>query len=423
MTNTAPPSQRSGARAEAKAFWHSIKGYPVRVFLICLLGLTIMNLDHSLFAFVLTEIMEEFNWSIIERGWYIAITFVIAGVIVSQLGVLADHLGRKAIIFWSALVAPLFVVALVWAPNTLILLFFRTLGFGTAAVQSPVNSTVVIEETPPLYRGLTSGILQIGYPLGFFIASLIVPFIYVSFGWRYIFLLPLVGLPYAWLVWKFLREPPAWQSAKAKRDKDGTTINTLALFQKKYRYKTIVLFGGVFLQVFAYGATLMLTAYFREARGWEAREAIQIVGLSYGIGALGYILAAIVGEFVIRRRDTIVLWCWAGALAFYVMLWWVEEYWATAVIFSIMTFFFYGSTAVIFTFLAENFPAEIRATAVSFSGSFAVNLGIALGPLALSYMINYSGWIWAFTVCGVLPLFLAGIVFLWVKPVPRETLQ
>lgn len=72
----------------------------------------------------------------------------------------------------------------------------------------------------------------------------------------------------------------------------------------------------VFLYVFAYGATIMLTPYFREARGWEAREAIELVGLSFLIGAFGYVLAAYFGEFLISRRNTIVAWCWLGGLAF-----------------------------------------------------------------------------------------------------------
>ena len=64
------------------------------------------------------------------------------------------------------------------------------------------------------------------------------------------------------------------------------------LFSPAYRRKTVLLFLGTFLYVFAYGATIMLTPYFREARGWEAREAIELVGLSFLIGTFGYILAA-----------------------------------------------------------------------------------------------------------------------------------
>ncbi len=102
------------------------------------------------------------------------------------------------------------------------------------------------------------------------------------------------------------------------------------------------------------------------------------------------------------------------------MIWWAEGWWATAITFSLMTFFFYGATAVIFTFLAENFPAELRATAVSFSGSFAVNLGVALGPLFLSYVVVFADWNVAFTICGVIPVFLAGVAFLGVPALRQD---
>ncbi len=422
MTEKTEPLSKLTLGEELQGLWAAVKGQPLKVFFIALAGLTIMNLDHSLFLFVLTEVSTEFGWSEVERGWYIAITFVLTGIAITQLGVLADKFGRKTVLFWSTLVGPFFVTALIWVPGTLSLLFFRTLGFAVGGVQSPIAGTLVLEESPPRYRGLTSGFLQIGYPIGWFIASLLVPLIAVNFGWRYIFALALLGLPYAWIIARYLREPPAWHEAKAKREKEKSVVSTAALFQKKHIYKTVFLFLGQHLQVFAYGATLLLTAYFREARGWDLTEAVRLVGLSYLIGAFGYMLAAIVGEFVLGRRNTFVVWCWLGCGAFAAMIWWAESWLQIAVCFSLMTFFFYGSTAVIFTFIAENFPAELRGTATSFSGSLAVNLGVAFGPLALSYMIGGAGWEWGFTICGMLPMFLAGVVILFVKPVPREAL-
>jgi MFS family permease len=77
-----------------------------------------------------------------------------------------------------------------------------------------------------------------------------------------------------------------------------------------------------------------------------------------------------------------------------------------------MTIFFYGTTAVKFTFIAESFPTRLRATGVTFSGSLAVNLGVATGPLALSYGVAHMGWNWAYTLCGILPIFASGIFFL-----------
>ena len=292
-----------------------------KVFAICLIGVTFANLDHSLFTFVLTEISETFGWSVVDRGRYIAITFVISGLLVTQIGVLTDRIGRKRTLLGATLLTPIFVAAMTWAPNTFMLLVLRTLGFGTAGAQSPITVTTVIEESPSRLRGLFSGVLQVGFPLGFFLASLIVPFIYATWGWQYIFLLALVFLPYAWIIYRYLQEPEAWLKARdARKATSATQPTTRDIFAPAYRRKTILLFIGQFLYVFAYGATILLTAYFRESKGWDAQQAIQTVGLSFGVGAFGYITAAFVGEFVISRRNTIVTWCVLGGLAFAAMI-------------------------------------------------------------------------------------------------------
>jgi len=399
-----------------------VPGNTYKVFFICLIGVTFANLDHSLFTFVLTEISEEFGWSVVDRGRYIAITFIVSGLIVTQLGVLTDRFGRKTMLLGATLLTPLFVGALTWVPNTLSLVIARSLGFAAAGAQSPITITMVMEESPARLRGLFSGILQIGFPIGFFLASFLVPWVYQAWGWRYIFLLSFLFLPYAWIIARYLREPAAWVAARDKRKDGHTHPNTLALFAPGLRRKTILLFLGQFLYVFAYGSTILLTAYFRESLGWDAGTAIQTVGLSFGIGAFGYIAAAFVGEFFISRRNTIAIWCLFGGLAFAAMIWLADGRAQIMVSFGAMTFFFYGAYAVIATFIAENYPAELRATAASFSGSFAVNLGLGLGPFGLSEVIAVLDWKWAFTLCAMIPVIVAGCTFLALKPVPREVL-
>ncbi len=172
--------------------------------------MTFANLDHSLFTFVLTELSAEFGWSDLERGIYIAITFVVAGVLITQIGALADRLGRRAVLLVTALLTPVFVTALAFAPTTVSLLIAHTLGFTTSGVQSPLTGTLVFEESSPRLRGLFTGVLQIGFPLGFFLASLFVFFIYETCGWRYIFLLSLLFLPYAWIIYRYLKDSQAW---------------------------------------------------------------------------------------------------------------------------------------------------------------------------------------------------------------------
>jgi MFS family permease len=395
--------------------------YARRAFLICLFGLVLANFDHALFTFVLPQLTVAYGWSDIERGWYIAITFVLAGLAITQLGVLSDRIGRKRVLLATLLAAPWPVLAMIWAPGTLALLAFRTAGFVAAGAASPLTGTIVVEESPPRYRGLLSGLLQIAYPLGFTFAALLAyPILrYHPEHWRWVFALALLTLPYAWVVARYLREPPAWERIRAARG-DAPPPSTAVLFRPEYRYRTVVLFLGQFLQVFAYGASLLLIAFFVEERGWKPADATLLIGVSYAIGSLGYVLAAVAGEFWITRRNVIVAWCWLGAIAFHALIWLADGWWPTVLAFGATTFFFYGATAVIFTFLAESFPAQVRGTAVAFAGSFGVMLGVALGPLALSYAAVALGWPVAYTLCGVVPVFLAGCAYLFLKPIPRD---
>ena len=119
--------------------------------------MTFANLDHSLFTFVLTEISAAYGWSDLDRGLYIAITFVVAGILITQIGALADRIGRRAVLLGATLLTPVFVAALAVAPTTITLLIARTLGFTAAGVQSPITGTIVMEESPPRLRGLFTG--------------------------------------------------------------------------------------------------------------------------------------------------------------------------------------------------------------------------------------------------------------------------
>jgi MFS family permease len=373
-------------------------------------------MDQALFAFVLTEISQAFHWTVVERGWYITLTFTIAGVSITALGVLADRVGRKAVYQASIVVSSLLVAAMRWAPSTAWMLTLRTLGFATGGIQSPVTGTIVVEESPPRLRGLLSGVLQIGYPIGWYIAAQLAALIYKHYGWRNIFLAGLIAIPFFWIVKRYLRETKSFLESKASaRGK----ARFKELFAPDLWFITVVLFAGEFLHVFAYGTTILLTAYFQEARGWEATAAIKLVGYSYAVGAIGYVLAAYTGEFLMKRRNTIIVWAWLGAVAFAFMIWSGQFRLSTILYYCLMTMFFYGATAVKFTFIAENFPTRLRATGVTFSGSLAVNLGVALGPLALSYGIARFGWNTAYTLFGVLPIFCSGLFFLLLPAEPK----
>jgi AAHS family cis,cis-muconate transporter-like MFS transporter len=393
-----------------------------KIFFICLIGVTFANLDHQIFILVQGSLSKFFGWTPQDFGLYSAITFLVSGFLCSQIGVISDRMGRKKSLLVSTLLTPLFVAYLAFAPNTVAVLIARTLGFTTAGAQSPITLTTVTESSPARFRGLFTGILQIGFPLGAALAALLISLILNEDGsnFQYTFLLALLFLPYGWIIHKYLPESKAWLDAQKNKKESDPKISTLILFKPKWRRKSLLLFAGQFLYAFAYGSTFLLPFYLQLDRAFTETEAISMVGQAYAIGSLGYIVAAVVGEFLISRRNTIVLWALLGGCAFTALIWLAQTPAQIILTFSMMSFFFYGAYAVMATFIAENFPAELRATAASFSGTLAINSGFGLGPLAIGIASASFGWNEGFTIIAIAPIILAAIIFMFLKPVPRE---
>ena len=103
-----------------------------------------------------------------QGGVHSAVVAAIAGI-----GVLTDRLGRKIILMASTVASSVFVTLHAVAPTALVLGVFRTLGYTAGGLQVPVAGTIIVEESPARFRGVLTGILQTGYPLGWFLASLL----------------------------------------------------------------------------------------------------------------------------------------------------------------------------------------------------------------------------------------------------------
>ncbi len=155
-----------------------------------------------------------------------------------------------------------------------------------------------------------------------------------------------------------------------------------------------------------------------EARGYAIGSSAYLVGLGNGLSVFGYLLAAVVGEFVLTRRTTVVIWTLAGAAAFMWLIWGTTGFASSIVAFAVMSMFFYGAAAVKFAFVAEVFPTRLRATGLAFSSSLAVTFGTAIGPVLVLTAVERLGWNQAFSLFVAVPLVLAGLFYLLLEPLP-----
>lgn len=151
-------------------------------------------------------IINYFGISPQQVGWLIA-AFTLPGIFLTPVaGILADRLGRKLVLIPSLLIFGVagFLCSFMTDFHSLLALLFVQ-GIGASALSS-INITLIGDlyagEKRTALMGYNASILSIGtaaYPA---IGGLI-----ATFGWQYIFYLPLLALPLALFVWLGLNNP------------------------------------------------------------------------------------------------------------------------------------------------------------------------------------------------------------------------
>lgn len=368
-----------------------------RVLLFSLLAWTISNMDQSLFGYAVPGIVAEFGVGLETVGVILSISFVVASIAVVFAGLACDRYGRRwtlaALLGSSALMVGLHA----WAPTIEALTAVRALGFALSAGLAPITSAYVAEAAPARWRGVLLGVLQCGYPLGWFVASLVAAPVLGSGDWRPMFLVGFAVVPLAVLIGWQLRESERFRaaaSARAGAERGGLDLGLLKeLFSPRYRRRSlaaIVLFLS-FGCAYA-GSAFYFPTFFMQVRGYSGADAAWLVGLSNGIAIVGYLTAAFVGEFVTTRRTTFVIWCLLGAVALLAFLWLPTQRWHDAVLFALTTSFFYGTNAVLITLMAELYPTRMRSTAFAACGSAPLSLGFAVYPSVVPVAVGVVGW-------------------------------
>ena len=399
-------------------FTTQMRGYPLLIFCVCLLGWTLTNLDQSLFGYAVPGIRAEFGKGLDDIGWILSASFALASVFAVVMGVLADKYGRK-IIFVGTLGASAFLVGLhYWVPDFMTLAVLRTVGFAVSIGLSPIVVTYTSESAPARYRGLVTGFLQCGYPIGWFLAAMIAAPIMAAYGWRAIFLPALAVVPIAIILSRFLPESRRYELSRQATTNSGRPEETWqdrirSLFAPSMRRRTLGCFTIFFMMGGAYaGTAFYFPSFFNEVRGYSPEVSTRLVGISYGIGIVGYLGSSLVGEFITTRRNTIVIWLWTGALAMCGLIWIPTTYAGDALWFSLMAAFFYGANAVMGTFLTEQFPTHMRATGAAIAGTLGLNVGHIVFPILVAWAVEPLGWEWAFALATVPPLFIGGLAAL-----------
>jgi hypothetical protein len=137
-----------------------------------------------------------------------------------------------------------------------------------------------------------------------------------------------------------------------------------------------------------------------------------LVGLSNGIAVVGYLAAAVIGEYWLTRRTVFIVWALGGALSLLGLIWLAHGHTQDVIWFAAMSALFYGAMAVLPVVVAEIFPTEVRATALAVCASAPLSLGFAIFPLAVPLVIGSQGWEAGLSIIVVPAIVVAGLAAL-----------
>src|ERR1700688_1392350 len=201
-------------RIEALSGWTSEQRHVVAA---CFLGWTLDAFDFFLLVFVLKDIAQEFNTQITEVTFAILLTLAMRPIGAYFFCRAADRWGRRPILMIDVLLYSFIEFASGFAPSLTVLLVLRAI-FGIAmGGEWGVGASLTMESIPPHARGFVSGLLQSGYPTGYFVASVVYALLFPVIGWRGMFMVGVLPALLVLYIRRALPGAPSWDRAATAR--------------------------------------------------------------------------------------------------------------------------------------------------------------------------------------------------------------
>lgn len=357
---------------------------------------------------------------IIQRLWKLdafwhglTVSISLIGTILGAIiaGRLSEKYGRKPILIAIAIMYLLSAIGCAISPYWTLFLLFRFLGGVAVGISSVVGPVYISEISPAADRGKLTGLFQIMIVSGIFIAYL-TNFLFIDFGenaWRY--MLGVMAIPSIafYVLLRKVPESPRWLMQHSKVDEAiaiATKLNinlnvtsgsenkgeNVSLFQSKY--SKLIFFAmmlAFFNQMSGINAILYYAPRIFEMAGFDQQlsylQPIYIGGTNLFFTFIGMLIIDKLG------RKKLLL---AGAVGMFVFLlltaFGLKGENSSYLLYYILGFiacFALSQGAVIWVFLAEIFPNEIRAK------------GSSLG--------STTHWVFAALISWVFPIVVEGI--------------
>jgi SHS family lactate transporter-like MFS transporter len=363
------------------------------------LGWTLDAFDFFLLVFVLKDIAAEFHTDVAEVTFAILLTLAMRPIGAFIFGRAADRFGRRPTLMVNIILYSFLEFASGFAPNLTVLLVLRALYGVAMGGEWGVGASLTMESIPPHARGFVSGLLQSGYPTGYFLASIVYGALFQYIGWRGMFMVGVIPALLVLYIRRTVPESPSWsREAAVERG------STWAVLQSHWHLGIYAVVLMTAFNFFSHG-TQDLYPTFLQLEHKMSPHAVGIIAVIYNIGAIcGGIFFGTLSERFGRRRCIIV----AALLSIPVIQLWAFS--NSPVLLAIgaflMQFFVQGAWGIVpvhlnelspeaargtfpgFVYQLGNLFASVNATlqagiATHFGGNYGLALAIIAGTVAL----------------------------------------
>ena len=339
-------------RVEALAGWTSQQRHVVAA---SFLGWTLDAFDFFLLVFVLKDIVADFATDISAVTVAILLTLAMRPVGALIFGRAADRWGRRPTLMVDVLIYSILEFASGLAPSLTVLIVLRALYGVAMGGEWGVGASLTMETIPPRARGLVSGLLQSGYPAGYFLASMVYGTLFPLIGWRGMFMVGVIPALLVLYIRRSVPESPGWQPKPATRR--GDIGSSLRSHWRRGLYAIVLMTAFNF---FSHGTQDIYPTFLQVQHGLSS-HAVGVIAMIYNIGAIGGgLFFGSLSERFGRRRCIII----AALLSLPVIPLWA--YGSTPVLLAsgafLMQFMVQGAWGVIPAHLNELSPETARAT-------------------------------------------------------------
>lgn len=381
------------------------------VLIWCLLIIIFDGYDLVIYGVALPLLMQEWGLSAVQAG--MLASTALFGMMFGAMcfGTLSDKLGRKKTIMICVAIFSGFTFLGAFASNPIefgILRFLAGLGIGGVM---PNVVALMTEYAPKKIRSTLVAVMFSGYAIGGMTSALLGAWLVTDYGWKimfYIAVIPFVALP---LIWKFLPESLMFLTNKGRTDEVRENVQKIApektiaadtvfvlneatagdeaplraLFQQGRTFSTLMFWIAFFmclLMVYALGSwlpKLMIQAGYSLGASMIFLFALNIGGM---VGAIGG--GVLSDRFHLKPVLTIMFAL--GALAL-ILLGFKSPQAVLYTLIAIAGAATIGSQILLYTFVAQFYPAAVRSTGMGWASGIG-RIGAIVGPVLTGALLT-----------------------------------